>query len=155
MKETAIVVGDRVLVRNDGVRGKCKLGDIWEDVPHIVVAHRDPAIPVFDVEPENQQGRRRRLHRNKLLPFMSLPVVREASSTPSAESTSSYSDVGTDEDLVGSVAGHASDGESTQRRADDCSSVVASSSDPSDVPRYVIPARRTKRRTKPPDRFSP
>jgi transposase InsO family protein len=91
VKESALHVGDRVLVRNDGVRGKCKLADVWEDTPHIVVSQPNSDIPVYDVKPETARGRTRRLHRNKLLPFMHLPVP-EISRRCSSSSAPSMSD---------------------------------------------------------------
>ena len=126
-----------VLVRNDGVRGKCKLADIWEEVPHIIISQPNTDIPVFDVKPENQKGRTRRLHRNKLLPFICLPCERKVPSSVelSTESSVSVSDTGS------SVM----DDSSTQH--------TPVSSDNS--PRYVIPARRPRRNRRQPDRYQP
>ena len=57
--------GDRVLVKNAGVRGKCKLADRLEKDPYIV--------PVYMVKREGRRSKTRFLHRNFLLPFMCLP----------------------------------------------------------------------------------
>ena len=66
--------GDRVLVRNVGLRGKNKLADRWEHQPYIVRSHPNPEIPVYEVQAENARTRKTRtLHRNLLLPFMGLP----------------------------------------------------------------------------------
>ena len=52
VKESALNIGDRVLVRNDGVRGKCKLADNWEEIPHTIISQPNTDIPVFIVKPE-------------------------------------------------------------------------------------------------------
>ena len=69
--------GDRVLVRNVGVRGKHKLADLWEDMVHIVVDRPNKDIPVFKVKPESGSGPTRTLHRNLLLPINTLPMPAE------------------------------------------------------------------------------
>ena len=46
-------VGDRVLVKNVGLRGKQKLADLWEHCPYVVRSQPVPAIPVFEVVKEN------------------------------------------------------------------------------------------------------
>jgi transposase InsO family protein len=66
-----IHVGDLVLVRNVGLKGKHKLADKWKQDIHVVVEQPNQDIPVFRVRPENGEGERV-LHRNLLLPI-SLP----------------------------------------------------------------------------------
>ena len=67
--------GDRVLVRNVGIRGKKKIADKWEKEVHIVKEQPNPGIHVFIVKREHGRGACRLLHRNLLLPFMVLPVT--------------------------------------------------------------------------------
>lgn len=73
VRENHLQPGDRVLVRNVGLKGKHKLADRWEEDPYIVISQPDEDIPVYQVKKENSSGRLRTLHRNHLLPFMSLP----------------------------------------------------------------------------------
>ena len=76
VKENKLEVGDRVLVRNVGLKNKHKLSDKWGSTPYIVVEHPNPEIPVFKVRPEKGPGRERVLHRNLLLPCNFLPASR-------------------------------------------------------------------------------
>lgn len=69
-----VEIGDRVLVRNTGIRGKCKLANKWEDVPYTVMDQTDPNIPVFVVLQEGRRKVTRTLHRNMLLPINFLPL---------------------------------------------------------------------------------
>jgi transposase InsO family protein len=70
-------VGDRVLVRRLGVKGKDKLGDRWEQEVYIVLEQPNPGIPVYTVQREDRKGRTRILHRNLLFPLL-LPVERRS-----------------------------------------------------------------------------
>ena len=74
-----VEVGDRVLVRNTGVRGKCKLANRWESIPYTVVDQPDPDIPVFKVLQDGKRTATRTLHRNMLLPINFLPLPPGAS----------------------------------------------------------------------------
>jgi transposase InsO family protein len=60
-------IGDRVLVRLMGLKGKQKLADHWAEEVHRVVQHQNPEIPVYKVRGQTS-GRIRVLHRNMLLP---------------------------------------------------------------------------------------
>ena len=60
--------GDRVLVRIVAFDGKHKLADKWEEEPYIVLDQRNPDMPVYTVQKESGEGRKRVLHRNLLLP---------------------------------------------------------------------------------------
>lgn len=77
VRESTLDVGDRVLIRNVGLKGKQKLADKWAKDPYIVVDHPDTSIPVFVVRKESGNGRERTLHRNMLLPFSFIPVSSE------------------------------------------------------------------------------
>ena len=64
-----IMVGDRVLVKIVAFDGKHKIQDRWEDEPYIVLKQPNPSIPVYVVQKESKEGRKRVLHRNLLLPI--------------------------------------------------------------------------------------
>lgn len=66
-------VGDRVLVKNVGLRGTHKIADRWLDEVFVVVKQPNSDIPVFVVQPEAGKGRVRTLHRNLLLPISCIP----------------------------------------------------------------------------------
>ena len=71
----ALQPGDRVLVKNVGLRGKQKLADRLERQPYIILSQPNPDIPVYTVKLENSRSKKTRtLHRNLLLPFMGLPL---------------------------------------------------------------------------------
>ena len=45
-------IGDRVLIRNVGLKGRNKLADKWQEVAYVVKGQSNPDIPVFIVSPE-------------------------------------------------------------------------------------------------------
>ncbi|XP_068118921.1 uncharacterized protein [Hyperolius riggenbachi] len=72
--------GDRVLLRNLGLRGQHKLSDRWSSQPYIVCAQL-PGLPVYQIRPEGKTGPLKTWHRNHLLPLseavrVSQPVER-------------------------------------------------------------------------------
>ncbi|KAL5011209.1 hypothetical protein ScPMuIL_011709, partial [Solemya velum] len=69
VRESILEVGDRVLVRNVGLKGKQKLADKWAKDPHVVIAIPIDDIPVYEVQKELGNGPVRTVHRNMLLPF--------------------------------------------------------------------------------------
>ena len=73
VRSSVLRPGDRVLVKNAGVRGKCKLADRWEKDPYIVMDQPNIDVPVYMVKREGRRSKTRFLHRNFLLPFMCLP----------------------------------------------------------------------------------
>ena len=68
VKGNTIDVGDRVLVRKVGFQSKHKLANRWEDEIYEVIKQPDESIPVFVVK-GHEQGKKRTLHRNMLLPI--------------------------------------------------------------------------------------
>jgi len=73
VRNVQVVPGDRVLVRNVGLKGKNKLADKWCKDVYIVVEQPIAGIPVYKVKKEFGKTLRT-LHRNLLLPFMGLPL---------------------------------------------------------------------------------
>ena len=67
-------IGDRVLVRNVGLKGTNKIADKWSEQVYFVVSQPNPDIPVYEVKPEIGRSRVKVLHRNLLLPIPCLPV---------------------------------------------------------------------------------
>lgn len=61
-------IGDRVLLRNLGLKGKHKLESRWSSVPYVIVG-KLPNLPVYRVKPEDGSGGVRTLHRDHLLPI--------------------------------------------------------------------------------------
>ena len=88
------VVGDRVLLKNVGIRGKHKLADKWEKEVYVIVERPDPALPVYSIRKEGTRTKCRNVHRNMLLP-LSFPELRKPrpsapkTATPSADPSSS------------------------------------------------------------------
>ena len=70
--------GDRVLVRNLSPRGgPGKLRAYWEEQIYTVIRQMG-SLPVNEIQPEDQNGRRRTIHRNLLLPCNFLPMESPA-----------------------------------------------------------------------------
>lgn len=61
-------IGDRVLLKNLGQKGKHKLQDRWSTIPYVVV-EKLPNIPVYRVKPEHGKGNLKTLHRDHILPI--------------------------------------------------------------------------------------
>jgi hypothetical protein len=74
VRGATVAVGDRVLVKNVGLRGKQKLANKFEDQIYVVQDQPDHNVPVFVVETESGRKNRRVLHRNLLLPVNFLPL---------------------------------------------------------------------------------
>ena len=58
-----------MLVKIVAFDGKHKISDRWEDDIYVVVRQPNPMIPVFIVQKESGEGKKRTLHRNLLLPI--------------------------------------------------------------------------------------
>jgi hypothetical protein len=72
-RSTRLQPGDIVLVRNVALRGKQKLADRWEHQPYVIVAQPNSDTPVYEVKREGARfTKTKRLHRNLLLPFMTV-----------------------------------------------------------------------------------
>ena len=86
VRGATVAVGDRVLVRKVVLQGRQKLANKWEDAIHIVLSQPSKDIPVFVIQREDRQGRKRTLHRNMLLPVNHLPIpVLEPQAEPAEE----------------------------------------------------------------------
>lgn len=70
--------GDRVLVKVVAFEGKHKIADKWEQDTYRIVRQPNSDIPVYVVQKENGEGRKRTLHRNLLLPIGHLPGLEES-----------------------------------------------------------------------------
>ena len=81
VKEIKLEVGDRVLVRSVGFKGKHKLADKWDDAIYTVLEQPNVEIPVFTVQREDKKGPKRTLHRNMLLSLATIPIERPVNST--------------------------------------------------------------------------
>ena len=68
-------IGDLVLVRQLGLKGKHKLADKWEDDIYQIL-DKDTNLPFHKVKKENGNGRIRALHRNHLVPI-TWPILRD------------------------------------------------------------------------------
>ena len=66
-----------MLVKNAGIRGRCKLVDQWEKNPFIAINQPNDDIPVYRVKREGARSKTRILHRNFLLPSIGLPTYEE------------------------------------------------------------------------------
>lgn len=86
VRETSVRVGDRVLIRNVGLKGKQKLADKWARDPYIVVSQPNSEIPVFRVKKEYGQGKTKVLHRNMLLPIPYIPNFSDVEQSQSNKS---------------------------------------------------------------------
>lgn len=82
VREATLDIGDRVLVRLVGLRGKQKLADKWEKSPYIVVSKPINNIPVYKVQKESDDSCIKTLHRNMLLPFSVIPGKSEVLEPP-------------------------------------------------------------------------
>ena len=88
VRSSVLQSGDRVLVRNVGLKGKHKLADRWERNPYVIISQPNPDIPVYEVQLENSRSKKNKiLHRNLLLPFSCLPTPRVETSKVSGPAT--------------------------------------------------------------------
>uniref|UniRef100_A0AAY4AM26 Gypsy retrotransposon integrase-like protein 1 n=1 Tax=Denticeps clupeoides TaxID=299321 RepID=A0AAY4AM26_9TELE len=74
----SIEIGDRVLLRNLGLRGKHKLESRWSPDPYVVVG-KMPNIPVFKIKREDGTRGIKTIHRDHLLPIGQLVRIPSTS----------------------------------------------------------------------------
>ena len=130
VRESTVDVGDRVLVRNVGFKGKHKLADKWDKDPYVVLDKPNSNIPVFKVQKQSGNGPVRTLHRNMLLPFSLIPATSEVS-----------------ESLLSNREGLPPKSRSQTKRKSVRSNSSSNSSESESeseyiIPRYTIPQRR-------------
>jgi hypothetical protein len=142
VREVRLVPGDRVLVRNVGLKGKCKLADRWSKTIYIVVDQPNLDLPIFQVKPEDSDDAPKLLHRNMLLPFMGLPLQEPKRLSHHSPSNGNFQQNSPVNSLSFSdtAAPKPSESLSTSIKTSisDNPSVVSAESD-----KYVIPARRS------------
>ena len=68
IRGSSLAVGDYVLVKNVGLKGKHKLADKWVSERYVVVDQPNPDIPVYKVR-QDGGSKVKMLHRNMLLPL--------------------------------------------------------------------------------------
>lgn len=77
--------GDRVFIKNLGLKGKHKLADRWSSVIY-VVEKQLPHLPVYQLVPECK-GPKKVLHRNHILPIKSQIRLRQGNEEHSVQRT--------------------------------------------------------------------
>ena len=77
VRDHALETGDRVLVKNVGLKGPHKLADRWSKTVYRVRQRLSPDIPVYVVEPIDDDGPRKTLHRNMLLQYGFVPSCED------------------------------------------------------------------------------
>lgn len=142
VRESQLQPGDRVLVRNLGVRGKRKIADRWEKDVYLVVEQPNKDIPVYLVKREHGRGKRRMLHRNLLLPFMALPASKPnhldtSLSTDGTQPLPVVTSDNVDNTVQDDSADSSSNNEVNSADTENAGTQAASQSD-----RYVVPQRR-------------
>ena len=70
--------GDKVLIRQVGLKGMHQLADQWSENVYIVNDQPNLDIPVHKVKPGSVKGKHKVLHRNLSLPISFLPVKESA-----------------------------------------------------------------------------
>lgn len=68
VRNSPLEKGDRILIRNVGLKGKHKLQDRWKATPYVVV-DKLLNLPVYKVKPESGPAVIKSLHRDHLLPI--------------------------------------------------------------------------------------
>ena len=141
VRQTVLEPGDRVLVRNVGLKGCHKIADRWQRHPYIVVSQLVPDIPIYRVKKEHSNPPAKLLHRNMLLPFIGLPSPDDDEETaakktrPQNNRAEAANDV-TDDSYPSSSSDDLSDDEPEREPH-----VVLR------PPRYPLPDRNTRSRT--------
>lgn len=148
-RSSVLRTGDRVLVRNISIRGKQKLADKWEHHPYVVIRQPIEDIPVYEVKREGSRYKKSRtLHRNLLLPFMTIRDVDDGGIVPCGNTGNENTD-NDDNDSVGIVddeANRSNDEHSVNGVIgnDNVDTDKEDNDDDTDATNtYVIPAKRT------------
>ena len=128
VREATLDVGDRVLIRNVGLRGKHKLADKWDKDSYVVIGIPDKSIPVYKVQKDSGDHSVKTLHRNMLLPFSAIPGLSEVRVPDTTQESQPKL--------------HKTRSKTPKRSAELPDSESNSDSDDSAIPRYIIPARR-------------
>lgn len=82
-------IGDRVLLRNLGLRGKHKLEGQWNPAPYVVVG-KMPNLPVFKIKREDGTPGTKTIHRDHLLPIgqhVRVPSTDQVEDSPARPKT--------------------------------------------------------------------
>lgn len=74
--------GDRVLLKNLGLKGKHKLQSRWSAIPYVVEG-KLPNLPVYRIKPEDGHGVVKTMHRDHLLPIGQLVRLPRSEREPS------------------------------------------------------------------------
>ena len=82
LRKATLDVGDHVLIRNVGLRGKNKLADKWNKDPYVVIDIPDRTVPAYKVQRESGIPTVQTLHRNVLLPFSAIKKKQNINSAP-------------------------------------------------------------------------
>ena len=133
VRHVALQPGDRVLVRNVGLKGRQKLADIWDKYPYIVKRQPIDGIPIYEVQRESEPSRIKLLHRNMLLPFCGLPYTDESEEE---EQNELEEENPVEENYTTKSSGSSTDSDS--ERED-------STEQRQQVQKYIIPQRRAQR----------
>lgn len=83
----SLEVGDRVLLKNWGLKGKHKLQTRWSPIPYQVVG-KMPNLPVFQIRKEDGRGKVKTIHRDHILPIghnVRLPVPSQNQNFPAKQ----------------------------------------------------------------------
>ena len=87
IRGAVLEIGDRVLLRNVGLKGTNKLADKWSGEVYVVTGKPNDNIPVYEVRLEQGSKKIRVVHRNLLLPLPWIPSNdREVSVTTLGDS---------------------------------------------------------------------
>lgn len=142
VREATVHVGDRVLIRNVGLKGKNKLADKWARDTYIVINQPNSDIPVFQVRKEFGNEKTKTLHRNMLLPISYIPKLSDQSKpSPTLPKHSNQSKACQQPENLTSKSSRVDDVVSLQSSSESESEDSDSgSSDGGNV--YVIPQRR-------------
>jgi hypothetical protein len=74
VKMVEVVVGDKVLLKNNEQGGTGKLRSFWEDAVYEVV-EKDPNLPVYTIKPIDGKKKPKRVHRNLIMSCNFLPYT--------------------------------------------------------------------------------